>query len=108
MKPSQDFDPAKFAASTQKLIKRFGDSERFADEFAQLVFRHFRPPGLRFDEVAFRIAGPVDGAVSAEMFVLGGGLLTVGVSGDAVGMILKPEIDELDVAPAWVTAGDRE
>jgi hypothetical protein len=107
MKPSRDFDPDRFAAATQKLIKRFGHTKRFTDELAKLVFRYFGPPGFSIDDVAFRISGAVDGAVSADMFVLGGGLLTVAVSGDAVGTIFNPEIDELDVAPSWVTGGDR-
>src|SRR5262245_42074749 len=73
------FDPEKFAASVHKLRQRLGPSERFTREFAGLVFRYFGPPGFRFDQVAFRIMcrEPV---VRAEMFVLGGGMLTVVVT----------------------------
>jgi hypothetical protein len=101
-----EFESTKFAAAVAKLVTRYGRGERFNREFAQLVFRYFGPKKThRFDEVAFRVID-FDRVIVAEMFVLGGGLLTVEVEGEETRIVFDEEISELEVAPDWVTGGD--
>lgn len=101
------FDPEKFAASVHKLRRQLGPTQKFTAEFARLVFRYFEPKGLGFDEVAFRIRILSADTFCAEMFVLGGGMLTITVTERTTTVELDKDVSELDRAPAWVTAGDR-
>ena len=100
------FDPIKFAAATHKLHAYYGDSEDFTREFGRLFFRHLGPKQLRMEEVAIRVVGIGD-EIQGEMFVLGGGLMTVTVKGTDVKLDYNRDIDELAKAPSWVSSGDR-
>src|SRR3954464_13989198 len=73
------FDAVKFADATMKLHRKHSDTDRFHQEFAHLVFRYFGPPGLYFEEVSLRVR-TIAHHVTAEMFALGGGLVTVTVN----------------------------
>ena len=100
-------DESEFVAATRKLVEELGQGERLNREFAQLVFGQFGPEGYRFDQVAMRVVVLSGDTIGAEMFVLGGGLLTIVVKGEHMGLNVDEEIDELEFAPDWVSAGDR-
>jgi hypothetical protein len=103
----QDFDPGKFVKAAHKLHRQCGVGDKFTRQFGELVFRWLVPPGLRFEQVACRIQDVSEGVYTAEMFVLGYGLLTVTVEQTQVGIHLNKEICELESAPSWVSGGDR-
>ena len=48
----------------------------------------------------------MDDKFGAEMFVLGGGLVTVVVKGDKTDATLNIGISELENAPSWVSGGN--
>jgi hypothetical protein len=103
----KSFDRQKFAASAKKLRDRFGPTRRFTEELARLVFRYLGPRGLRFDQVAFRVHDPLPDIVRVEMFVLGGGLMTIIIAMAEGSVAFGTDHSCADAPPPWATAGDR-
>jgi hypothetical protein len=95
------FSRREFIASAKKLIERFAPP-RVHTEFAHLVFRHLGPHGLSFDDVAFRVGSLMGGGLIAEMFVLGGGLMTVAVDGREMDVTMDRSVD----SAVWAAGGD--